>query len=389
MIIQRFNNLAFNFFSINIRYLVWPLFAFCMASCKKSYNPPELNNPPSYIVIEGLINSGGDSTIIKITTTSNVSSTSADSVTKALVSVEDDQNMSVALTEKNKGIYVSPALNIDKTRNYRLRVITTDKQVYLSDFVPVLTTPAIDSVGYSIRNDGLQVYVNTHDATNNVKYYRWDYTETWQFHSYYYSIAMVQGGRYLVPRTFSNDIYTCYGNDASSDIPLATTSNLSHGVLFQKPIALIPSTSEKLETRFSIKVNQYALTAGAYTFYSKLEQNGTQLGGIFSPMPSDIAGNIHCISNPSQPVLGYISVNNVTSKRIFVSKSSLPLLWTPDYPASCMITPPSPNINYISIYTSEDPKTFEFIDLDQNHSTTICVDCTIRGNRKPPAFWIY
>jgi len=356
------------------------------AGCKKAYDPPAISTPASYLVIEGIINSGGDSTIIKITRTINLNQTATDSVVGALATVEDNQGNSFVLPEQTNGIYVSPGLSVDKTRAYRLRVKTTDNQVYLSAFEPVIITPPIDSVGFKVESSGLQVYVNTHDATSSVKYYRWAYNETWEFHSYFYSTAMIQGHQ-LVARTQDSDIYFCYANNASSDIPLASTANLSQSAIFQKEVNFIASTSEKLELRYSILVKEYALTADAYNFYSKLESNSSLLGSIFDAQPSAVPGNISCITNPQQPVIGYIGVSNVTSKRVFISNSSLPDSWMATYPSFCLLSPAAPGL--ISDYLSENPKLFQFIDLAQDHSTTICVDCTIRGDRTSPPFWIY
>src|ERR1700761_2116624 len=135
-----------------------------ISSCKKPYNPPAVKNPNSYLVVEGIINSGGDSTIIKISRTININQTGVDSVSDATVTVEDNQNGSVSLVQKSKGIYFSPKLAIDKSRQYRLRIKTGGEE-YLSDFAPVQTTPPIDSVGFTIPNNGMpgmQVYINTH-----------------------------------------------------------------------------------------------------------------------------------------------------------------------------------------------------------------------------------
>jgi Domain of unknown function (DUF4249) len=376
---------VFNFTTIRITACVLVMAG---ASCKKSYNLSVINTSVSYLVIEGVINSGGDSTIIKITRTINLAQVASDPLTKAVVTIEDNQNGSFILSEKNKGIYVSPGLNIDKTKQYRLRVKTTDNEVYLSDYEPVLTTPPIDSVGFSIGIDGLKVYVNTHDATNSVKYYRWSYTEPWEFHSFYPSSAMVQGDS-LVERTEDQEIYFCYGTNNSSDIPLTSTSNLAQSTLYQKEIAFVPSTSEKLETRYGIAVSQYALTADAYNFYLLLEQNTEQLGSIFDAEPSQIQGNIHCLANPQQSVIGYIGVSNVTTQKAFISYSALPQTWVATYPAFCIISPNTPGVDLVATYIAENPKQFQFTDIARDHSTPICVDCTLRGSRTPPPFWVY
>jgi len=379
---------CFRYFNINYNWVfLFGLMSIMGLSCKKAYEPPALKFGRSSLVVEGIINSGGDSTIIKLSKTVPVvdGHIAQSAELHAAVSVEDDQNNILPLTETGNGKYVSPGLTINNSRQYRLRVKTADNNEYVSDFVPVQATPPIDSLGYSITGSGLQVYVNAHDPTNKVQYYRWDYDEAWEFHAYYESNYILKGND-IVPRIESEKLYYCFGNDVSSDIPLATTTKSTQAVLNQMPIALVPSSSEKLSMRYSILVRQYALTREAYDFYSLLKKNSESLGSIFDPMPSEIQGNMHCTNNPALPVIGFISANNVVSKRIFISNSSLPSNWIYVSPYGCTL---NPFITADIIATLKaDPKAAYFISAG-TLGTPICSDCTLRGNLNAPSFWVY
>ena len=74
------------------------------------------------------------------------------------VTVESDQNSIYPLTEKTPGKYSAANLNLDITHQYRLRIKTPDNQQYLSDLVPVKITPPIDSIGFTIGNNGINIY---------------------------------------------------------------------------------------------------------------------------------------------------------------------------------------------------------------------------------------
>jgi hypothetical protein len=150
--------------------------------CQAPYNPRPVASPGSYLVVEGIINSGNDSTIFKLSRTVTTNAKTTESPVDALVVVESDAGGSWLLTPVGPGKNASGPLNLPASQNYRIRIITNDGLIYLSDFVPVELTPPIDSVGYFIKNSSVQLYVSTHDATNKARYYRWDYAETWQFH---------------------------------------------------------------------------------------------------------------------------------------------------------------------------------------------------------------
>ena len=385
------------------------LFA-AIASCKKPYNPPAISAPNSYLVVEGVIHGGEDSTVITLSRTVNVSSgTTVNPVTGALVIVESSTNNSYSLTEIKPGNYSVSPITLDVSAKYRLR-ITINNAVYLSDYVAVLNAPPVDSVNYRIQATGLQIYASTHDPSNNTQYYRWDYQETWIIYSNYFSQYKSNGDTVLPRNNKIDEIYECWKTDTSSTIILNSSAKLSKSIIVNNPIAFVPSTSEKLSTEYSILVREYALTADAYNFWTNLKKNTEQLGSIFDAEPSQINGNIHAVNNTSEPVIGYISAGGTTTLRIFVSKPHLPASWlAPPVYTSCVLDtglyqyyPPTGGgpinqvnelFNYnrgatiplipvsgIFLPTKEDP-------IGYNGSTPTCVDCTLRGTNKRPAFW--
>jgi len=362
--------------------------------CRKPYNPPAVTSTAGYLVVEGVINSGADSTTIKLSHTVNIASkVTANPVLHAIVAIQSDQGANYPLTETTNGSYISPGLNLDNSHQYRLSIKTPDNKQYQSDLAPVNITPPIDSVGYNIVNNpvtGIQIYANTHDPSNIVKYYRWDYDEAWSFQAKYISYY-VSNGSTLVERSPAQNITLCFTNDVSSDIVIASSAKLGQDILYQSPIVFIPSTSEKLESEYSILLREYAITADAYNFWVSLRKNTEQLGSIFDAQPTQLEGNIHCITNPSEPVIGYISVCLVSSKRIIITNAKLPA-WVATYPYSCE--------------QDTSRNAYDDLVLDSAHfiptgppppatglpgfflfSTRECVDCTIRGTRTPPPFF--
>jgi hypothetical protein len=381
--------------------------------CKKPYNPPAIASSGSYLVVEGVINNGSDSTIIKLSKTVKLSNkNTTNPVLGAIVTVESNQNVSYPLTETTNGNYVSAGLNLSNSQTYRLSIKTSNNEQYYSDYVPVLNSPPIDSVYFTIAKNGINIYSNAHDPTNTVKYYRWEYQETWIFHSNLLS-GYASNGDTVIARNLSNEVYQCWGNDTSNTVLLGSTTHLSQDVVANNPITSISSTSEKLGTKYSILVKQYGLSADAYTFWKNLKQNTEQLGSIFDAQPSQINGNIHCITNPAEPVIGYISAGTITSKRIFITNQQLPA-WLPtpaytncpldsiylDYDPPGAIIPINQeneyfNYNYLSQYSLLIPVQGLFIIspifgaklIGHTGSLPECVDCTLRGTNVQPSFW--
>lgn len=373
-------------------------------SCKKPFSPA-LNQSGNkrYLVVEGVI-TGSDSTVIKLSRTKMVdTSKNVLAETNAIVTIEDDASNTTPLSEIKSGTYTAPPFNLDPAHQYRLRIKTSDSKEYLSDFVPVKNAPGIDSVGFAAHSTGVQVYVNAHDAANATRYYRWDFTEDWQFHSRYNSTYYNNSAA----RAVSAQIYTCFANDTSTNVVLASTTTLASDIIYQAPLTTIPANSEKIETKYSILVKQYALTSDAYAFWLNLQKNTEKLGSIFDVQPSETQTNFHCVTNPSEQVIGYLSVGNPSYKRIFITADQLLPSYSPKYPCDCELD---------TAFTVNPPKTpQEVIETNRfnqsnalylavsglflppgnpfggptalTYSTILCVDCTVRGKKSPPSFW--
>jgi hypothetical protein len=368
------------------------LIVLLFAGCKKAFTPPgALKDTNNYLVIDGTINSGNDSTFIKLSRTKKFSIPIViDKETGAQVTVESDANNSYPLTEISPGTYSAAPLNLNNSHKYRLRIKTANSEEYLSDFVVVKNSPPIDSVGFAAKPNGVQIYANTHDATNNTHYYRWEYTEAWKFHSTYESFF--DGS---APRT--NYVYYCYAKDTSSYIVLASTTQLSSDVVYQTPITAIAPSSEKIQIRYSIEVKQYALTIDAYNFWNNLHKNSETNGSIFDAQPSDNQTNYHCVTNPGKFVAGYLSAGGTATKRIFINRDQLLPAYNPGYAHACSIE----TLYYASGYNILSD-TLNYTALDGQYyspfppfnapssvtyTTRDCADCTSRGVTKVPYFW--
>lgn len=366
-------------------YLI-PVLFFC--ACREPYVPPASSTTASYLVVEGVINPGSDSTIIKLSNTVSLTAgTTAKPVVGATVVIQNNQNSTVwPLVGDGHGNYVAVGLNLSQSAQYRL-AITTSQGSYLSDFVPYQPTPPVDSIGYNINNGSIQLYVNTHDPTNSTTYYRWDYQETWRFHSAYNSLFVRDSLLDTVVYRQSNQyVFYCFGNDASSSIILGSTQRLSKDIIFQQPLTQVQLSSEKLEDKYSILVRRYALTADAYAFYENLKKNTEQLGTIFDNLPSEVSGNIHSVGTAPQAI-GYVTVTNIQSKRIFITEDELPYVPT-IYPYSCEVDTAKGNQVYtILVQPPVDYIPINLTSTGYSYSSVACVDCSIRGTTQTPSFW--
>lgn len=300
--------------------------------CKDPYVSPYKAPPTGYLVVEGYI-SGNTVTQFTLSRSISLPGNSAIPVIDgATLQVEGSDNSTYPLTGIGSGVYSSvDTLSLNPQLKYRLR-IRTNTDEYLSDLVPFKSTPPIDSINWV--QDGtrqVRIYANTHNTADTAGYYRWDFTQTYEHRAgeetdLYYDQDTVP--KMVVPRSPSMDIYRCWTTNNSTSIIIANTTKLSSDVIYEYPVKLIPPDDIQLSVLYTILVRQYGITADAYTFLYLMQQNTESLGSIFDAQPSQITGNIHSLTNPTEKIIGYVSAGTVQQQRIWISRAQVTDLYT-------------------------------------------------------------
>ena len=362
-----------------------------LSNCKVPYDPPVVSSNYHFLVVEGYINANGLTTM-KLSRTRNITwgdTAAYRNESGADVVIEDNQNNIYPLYENGEGNYSSYNY-LNATNKYRLRINTSDHKEYLSDFVSCKVTPPIDNLGWKITNGNVQVFVNTHDPENKTRFYLWDYVETWEFHSQYYSTLqfVTQPNIAVVDRPVP--VFVCYRTDNSNNILLGSSVKLDQDVIHEASLGLIPDHDRRLSVLYSTIVNQYALDSIGYNYWSALKSNTENVGSIFDPQPNQTRGNIHCTTDSSETVIGYIGAGTIQQSRIFISNSSLPNDW--NEPKNCTekyVTPDSIKFYFGDnsfIPYAEDPPG-ALTPKGYFSASATCVDCTLTGTPDKPSFW--
>jgi hypothetical protein len=171
--------------------------------------------------------------------------------------------------------------------------------------------PPIDSLFYEkviieatptmVAQEGCQIYLNTNDPANQSKFYRWEYSETWEFR---------------LPFDVLNNI--CWISNNPNVINIKSTLGLTQDRISRYPLTFISNKTDRLNEKYSILVNQYSLNEDEYVYWEKRQKITENVGSLYDITPAALPGNIYCIENPNETVLGYFSVSAISSKRIFI-----------------------------------------------------------------------
>ena len=367
-------------------------------SCKEKFIADIESPATGYLVVEGFINSGTEPTIIKLSRSVRlVDSVNVIPEHSAQVMIESESGVVSPLTQTGEGVYTSGNLTLSTGEKYHLRIITQAGKEYVSDPVSMKRTPEIDSISWTRRPDGVRIYVSTHDAQDATRYYKWDFTETWEFHSAYYSSLLYSYDSLFVPigvyyrnqdQSVDTTIYKCWNTVGSTNINLGSSEKLSENRIYL-PLIKIDPASIKLSVLYSVEVRQYALSQDAYVFYQKIKKNTENVGTIFDAQPSDIQGNIHCVSDPSEIVIGFVDISEMKKQRLFIDNRELPD-WS--YRQRCFqfeILIDSIRTHAGGTFPTVPTRLGPFNSILAWNATPelTCIDCTLTGTNVRPPFW--
>ena len=350
---------------------------------------PQTNENPELLVVEGLITDQPGANTLKLSSTLPIGIRSnAKPLTGYYVSITDDLGNAFYFRETDTGTYVTdPSIFIGTIgRFYTLHIDpSTDKNKHRFESYPIemKPVPPIDSIYYekveisennmwSQPPEGCQIFLNTHDPTNQCRYYRWEYTETWEFR---------------IPYNVPNS--TCWISSNSDKINIKSTGSLAETRILRYKLNYISNQSDRLKVKYSILVNQYSLNEDEYTYWEKLQNISEQVGGLYDMIPSRIISNVRCIDNPDVKVLGFFSVSANTSRRIFIKDNFFGQanLYTDDDCIADTVFNGAfiPNLNetaWVIIEHFYPPPTYKVITYTRG-----CADCTTRGTTQKPVFW--
>lgn len=370
------------------------LFAFLLliAGCITEFIPVT-SEKNELVVVEGLVTDQNEAYTVKISKSVPLGKKSeVNPLSGCVVSISDDLGNIYNLQENSSGIYLTnPAMFTGVIgRSYTLHVSASvsNKIIhYESSPEKLKAVPPIDSVYYektiiaAATKDfplinGCQIYLNTHDPTDSCKFYRWDFAETWEIRLHW-----------LVEH------WKCWVTENSPIINLKNTSGFTESTISHFPINFISNTTDRLVTKYSIFVNQYSLNEDEFLYWEKVQNITQQVGGLYDIVPSSVPGNMQCIENPDESVLGYFSVSARSSRRIFI-KDYFSGLVDPYSNFYCIFTTiptdypygyPGFGVEVWALFIH--PGSFSSAPYTILTKDEACADCTVRGSPNKPDFW--
>jgi len=367
---------------------------FLLMGCREPFDIELDQSGFSVLVIEGFIEVAGKESVINLSRTAPLGQAQSSlPETRAIVVLEDESTRTWSFTEDSPGVYTFTGF-LDFNNRYKLKIKTGNGKEYSSEYIKPYISPDIQEIGYHRHEEGVSIYVNTQGDTEN-SYFIWDFEETWNFRS-----GIISGYIYdkdtdrVLFRTPEQKTDLCWKSAVSADIVMEHSRRFGDNFIFQKEIQRIPNLSEKLGLRYSILVRQRVLDREAYSFWEIMKKNSDDLSGIFSPLPSILRSNIANVKDPSESVIGYISMGSSTEQRFYISNTEIRpwRIFIPEYEDCTYSRDTIPPRLYQGTfggggYVPVEAITQGLTVLGYTGGLTRCTDCTLRGTKEKPEYW--
>lgn len=257
--------------------------------------------------------------------------------TNALVWIVDSQNHNFVFSETSDGVYISDQQFMAQPNvSYTLHIKTNDGKEYQSEEETLISASPISNLYAELATQnnetGVQVFIDNDNLVNNDNFFMYEFEETYKIvtpidiqldfetanEGQEYLSAWGQWAKSFdiltSPHTSQTSI--CYQTDYQKEMLLANTDNLNTKIK-KFPIRFISNNSYLLRERYSILVKQLVLSEEAFFYYSAL--NKMQINGnvFIENQPGYVKSNINSLQDENEKVVGYFSVSQMTSKRIY------------------------------------------------------------------------
>lgn len=320
--------------------------------------------PAKYqMVVEGMIT---DSTGPYTVTLSEAMNVDTDTIvrvpiTRATLTLYDDQGNSESLTETSPGTYVTHGLIQGKVgRAYHIRIETLAGNIFESEPDLLFPVGELEAIRFEyekrtvvetfgeVAADVFNIYVDASAGTEKENYVRWKFTgiykvitepkehNTWNppYLPYrnpfpcsgYILTGGAPGG--LLVQVGDCECCTCWAKHFETKPQLSDMQLISGSQFRNVKVGEVPINSTTFHEKYMVEVDQMSLSRQAFEFFKLMRAQKEGSSSLFQPPSGEIRGNIRAVNN-TDPVIGLFYATALQRKSIFIQKTDVPYLLTP------------------------------------------------------------
>jgi len=168
----------------------------------------------------------------------------------------------------------------------------------------------------------VSILLDTEEA-KDTQYFLWYFEEDWEIRAHFQTKDLYDSESNSVIHYKYPPVAQGWCYNALDDIMLGTTeSNVSNKIVGKK-IQSIENIDPRISFLYSIRVQQRNLSKQEYEYYQVRTKLNNEMGGLFTPQPSELPTNITC-SNPTRKVIGYVGCNmGIAKSHLYIKEDEV------------------------------------------------------------------
>lgn len=377
-----------------MKAMFWFVVLLLPQACIESYDA-DIEEEVKVVSVEGALIKGEPVQTVYVTRATALVNPQFIPVRECRVSLLDDEGHEYLYREEIDGSYTLDVSDeqLVFNRSYRLEVVTPGGEQYASAWETLSGGAEVDSVYYRIEEkfdnfsgemlNGLQFYIDLEASDTVSRYFRWSLAETYEYTveapiDFYYEDTSLEPVIEENPMEF----FRCWKTTELDGLYLSSTENLTINEKKMIPLHYVSTISDRLKIKYSLFVEQYTLSEGAYLYWQRNKIATQESGGLYTQQPGQPVSNVVNLNDSTEQVLGYFWVSHKTEQRIFVPRiSSLPVIGE-----KCNL------VEFNVVDHGEGPfPVYIYVDDQTGQNLTgtpYCFNCTLKGGTNvQPKFW--
>jgi hypothetical protein len=312
------------------------------------------------LVVDGMITDkvGPYMLTLKRSSPTSVKIADAPGVSGAIITLHDDEGNSVQYIEAAPGIYFTPPNTMQGTvgRSYHITIKLQGKE-YASRPSTMMPGGTITSLyGKFEENvinfddltepqDAIRIYFSSKGEPGFDNLYRWRWSGIYEVLTFpdLHMRAGPRGSKIPDPfpcsglvfngvmtRLFPCECCTCFMPEYNQIAHVSDNKFFQSGEFNDVLLATLPYEAKRFYFKYRIKLEQLSLDEESYEYWrlARAQQDGRT--DIFQPNSIKMAGNIECITDPDERVLGIFSASAIAEETFDLPRGLNRKLLKPD-----------------------------------------------------------
>jgi len=371
-----------------IKYLL--LFFLMAVSCIDPFWP-DLEGKNTVLVVDALVTDNPDNQYVILSTSAPADDQKFIPVSGAVVVVSDDLGQNVLFNESEAGSYYPDNFAGITGRSYSLSVTLPNGKQYASGFQPLTASDEFDSIYYQVETqpttnplydtEVAQFYISNIPSGRQDSYYLFQFIETYKFHVDF-KMEYIDSG-YGLTRVTDPPSMLCFKTASLDGFYLFKSKANSVSQTQTLPLHFVTFDTKQMFERYSLLVKQISVSEEIFNLYHEINQQNNDVS-LYTLQPYNIIGNITCVTDTEEPVLGSFIVGGIKEKREYFSRPPNVVFSF----SSCFGQ--TDGVGYIVMRggTPTNPVHFTFVDGAFAYGRPECFLCSENeATEEPPDFW--